>query len=77
MPTIQLVCTSIPYRCSADRQKKHAAGEFKQIEVTDDRGTRRMMFTKELQPHAANSASMRNLMLTAPPHPSEPRINPK
>ena len=61
-------------RCATDRQKKHAGGEYKQIEISDPKGTRRMMFTKELQPQATATDNMQQLMLTAPPG---PRINAK
>ena len=53
-------------RCAAELCKKTAAGDYRQLEVADNRGVRRLFFSKELQPTATASASMQH-MLTAPP----------
>ena len=53
-------------RCAAELRKKTAAGDYRQLEVADNRGVRRLFFSKELQPTATASASMQH-MLTAPP----------
>ena len=55
------------YRCAAELQKKTAAGEYRQLEVADSKGTRRILFSKELQPAATATASIQQLMLTGPP----------
>lgn len=62
-------------RCAQDTQRKHTAGKFRQVEVTDSRaGIKRMVFTKELHSQATATPNMQQLMLTAS---AGPKVKPK